>query len=49
MKFRLSSTRGWEVCYVQGGSPTGWSAWEPMDRQHALERIERGFDFERVY
>ena len=37
----------WEACWAQSGSPSGWSEWDKYDRLDALDRIERGFSFER--
>lgn len=49
MKFRLHlNTRTWEVCSPQAGSPSGWSAWGPLDRLEALRFIELGWQYEVV-
>ena len=47
MKLRYNVRKNqWEACWVQAGSPSGWSAWDEYDRLDALNRIERGFSFE---
>ena len=47
MKLRYNARkRQWEACFVQCGSPTGWSQWEEYDRMDALYRLELGYDFE---
>lgn len=49
MQFRLHiNTREWEVRYTQAGSASGWSDWAPLDRQQALQFIERGWSFETI-
>lgn len=49
MKLALNpNTRQWFAQYTQCGSPTGWSAWEPLDRQQALNFIELGWSFEQI-
>lgn len=49
MKLRYNVRKNqWEACWVQCGSPSGWSEWETYDRQDALYQIERGFEFERI-
>lgn len=49
MQLRLILNTGTGMArYVQCGSPSGFSEWEPYNRQSALIMIEFGFDFERV-
>ena len=48
MKLRYNVRKHqWEASFVQCGSPNGWSEWSEYDRLDALNRIERGFSFER--
>ena len=49
MQFRLhTNTRKWEARYTQSGSPSGWSEWTSLDRQQALQLIEKGWSFETI-
>ena len=50
MQFRFNvSSSQWEACFPQSGSNSGWSDWEMIDRQQALNFIEKGFTFDRHY